>query len=101
MPTLSRWFLKAGLIYFATSFVLLLGVHLQALSPAPAFLPVFYHLLFVGWITQIIMGVSHWMFPRHTREKPRGNEASGWAAFTGINLGLLLRCLGEPMQWLH
>ena len=43
-----------------------------------ALLPVFYHLLMVGWVTQLICGVALWMFPPLSREQPRGDERLGW-----------------------
>lgn len=103
MPTLSRWFIKSGLIYFVLTMILavLLKLHTPGLLPIffiPALTPVFYHTLTVGWITQIIFGVSIWMFPRYTKEQPRGNEQVGWASFWCLNGGLLFRVFGEPLQ---
>lgn len=61
-------------------------------------MPVFWHLLAVGWITQIIIGVSIWMFPRYSKEKKRGPITIGWIAFGLLNLGLLIRIVMEPWQ---
>lgn len=58
--------------------------------------PTLLHLLVVGWLTQLIFGVAHWMFPRHTAEAPRGNERLMRMAWVALNLGLLLRVIGEP-----
>src|SRR5262245_59644781 len=58
--------------------------------------PVYLHFLFIGWVTQLIMGVGYWMFPKQSKEKPRGSERLGWAVFVLLNCGLLLRALGEP-----
>jgi hypothetical protein len=82
---------------------LLLGVAMHAeplLTREPILrnvVPVYYHLLMVGWATQLIFAVAHWMFPRHTREQPRGNE--GWMGFVffTLNGGLLVRAVSEPM----
>jgi hypothetical protein len=52
----------------------------------------------VGWLTQLIFGVAFWLFPRFSAALPRGSEALGWASFILLNLGLLLRIVGEP--WL-
>lgn len=100
MPKLSRWFIKAGIFYFVLSLVLAVAIKAQAnfqfwdvLNFAE---PVFYHTLMVGWITQIIFGVSIWMFPRLTRERPRGSELLGWVSFSCLNSGLLLRVFSEP-----
>ena len=100
MPTLSRWFIKAGMIYFVLALLLAIGLKVQSgftfFNFLAYFTPVYYHLLLLGWITQIIMGVSHWMFPRYSKEKPRGNETTGWLAFACLNLGLILRIFSEP-----
>jgi hypothetical protein len=96
MPRLTRWFIRAGLSYLLVS--LILGVAL-AIRPAdlPSGLrPATFHLLVVGWLTQLIFGVAHWMFPRASREQPRGTEGLGWAAFALLNAGLLIRLVAEP-----
>jgi hypothetical protein len=58
--------------------------------------PTYVHLLVVGWLTQLIFGVAYWLFPRYSAERPRASERLGWAAFALLNLGLLLRVVGEP-----
>lgn len=103
MPAVTRWFLKAALVYFAIA--LLLGAILSTVSTtaalAHALRSVQLHLLTVGWITQMIFGVAHWMFPRHSRARPRGSERLAWAIFGFLNAGLLLRALAEPLHLLH
>ncbi|MCB0271119.1 MAG: hypothetical protein KDH95_23365, partial [Calditrichaeota bacterium] len=62
MPSVSRWFIKSGMIYFMFSLMLAVGTALNrvlSFSDVLTFAqPVFYHTLMVGWITQIIFGVS-------------------------------------------
>jgi len=100
MPPLSRWMIKTGLVYFVVG--LLVGVVMlaQPVFGWPGRLqvlrPLYLHLLFIGWVTQIIMGVGYWMFPKYTKEQPRGNERLGWAVFGLLNAGLVLRMVGEP-----
>jgi heme/copper-type cytochrome/quinol oxidase subunit 1 len=94
-----------ALVFFVIA--LLLALLISARSPlnldfpASAFSPVFFHLFMVGWVTQLIFGVVFWMFPKYTREKPRGSEALGWVVFWLLNLGLVLRLVGEPAQVLY
>ncbi len=52
----------------------------------------------VGWVAQLIFGIVFWMFPHYSKEKPRGDERLGWLVFWLLNLGLLLRVIGEPAQ---
>lgn len=102
MPKLSRWFIKSGIVYFLLAMlahILMAAGRLSADWPAAAgFAPAYYHALMVGWITQIIMGVSFWMFPRESRERPRGRESLGWISYSFLNIGLLLRLAAEPLQ---
>lgn len=100
MPTLSRWFIKIGMLYFVMG--LLMGSILLA-QPAldwstqwQVLRPVYLHFLFIGWVTQLIMGVGYWMFPKYSKENPRGNEQVGWAVLILLNSGLILRAIGEP-----
>lgn len=100
MPLLVRVMIRTALLQ------LVLGVLLGALLLVNAefplherlslFVPVFYHVLMVGWITQLIGGVALWMFPVLTRERPRGDERPGWFAYVALNSGLLLRAVAEP-----
>ena len=66
--------------------------------PLAGLVPVYFHLLMVGWVTQLIFGVAFWMFPRYSKEKPRGREGLAWAMYASLNAGLLLRGLAEPMH---
>jgi hypothetical protein len=36
------------------------------------------------------------MFPKLSKEKPRGSEPLGWVVLVLLNLGLVLRGIGEP-----
>lgn len=101
MPTLTRWLVKAGLLYLVAA--LLLGVALQLpvaqKVPLLAVLwPTYLHLLVVGWLLQLIFGVAFWLFPRWSAERPRGSERLGWLSFVLLNAGLLLRLVGEPLR---
>ncbi len=58
--------------------------------------PVYIHLLVEGWITLLIIGVVFWMFPKFSRESPRGSEALGWVSYVLLNSGLVLRLFAEP-----
>lgn len=96
MPLITRTFIKSGLLYFLIS--LGFGVMMQIDSfQFSGMSPMFWHALMVGWITQIIMGVSTWMFPGRIREENFGNQKWEWIAFAGLNLGLPLRFLAEPL----
>lgn len=99
MPTLTRWYIKSALVYLIMA--LLLGVVLASPIPLPSFIrfmnPAYFHLFLVGWVTQMIFGVIYWMFPIITRASPRGNEQVVWASYILLNIGLILRVIGEPL----
>jgi len=95
MPTLTRWFIKTALVYFILA--LMAGIF-SAASDLPGIFPVYIHLLVEGWITLLIIGVVFWMFPKFSRDLPRGSEKLGWATYTLLNAGLLLRVVSEPIS---
>jgi len=101
MPTLTRWFIKSSMIYLIAALLLSVLLSLRGILSLPAFAsflnPVFFHLLLVGWVTQMIFGVIYWMFPIITRNNPRGTLWMGWAAYVCLNAGLLLRLVGKPL----
>src|SRR5262245_47360582 len=105
MPALTRWFVKSALAYLVGA--LLLGVAVAmpgvfAIPPAMTALgPVYFHLFMIGWVGQLIFGVGYWMFPRYSKEKPRGSEPLGWVTYGLLNIGLVLRTFGEPLHALQ
>lgn len=102
MPTLTRWFIKSALLYLVAALLAaVLDVSFPRSTAITALRPVYLHLFVVGWITQMIFGVAYWMFPRYSRERPRGSAALGWGTYGMLNLGLLLRLAGEPVEVLR
>jgi hypothetical protein len=101
MPRVCRYFIKAGMLYFVLAFAVGLIMALHPFAPlvpnAAALRPVFFHMIMIGWISQLIIGVAVWMFPKFTRTLPRGSERITWAVFVTLNSGLALRVLFEPL----
>lgn len=104
MPTLSRWFIKIGLVYFVVGLLMSVIVLVQPVmgwsNSLQTLRPVYLHFLFIGWVTQIIIGVGYWMFPKLSKDNPRGSERLGWVILVALNLGLVLRAIGEPLMLL-
>lgn len=98
MPRIARTFIKTGLIYFLASLLLGLAAEFNWLQ-FPSMVPLFWHLLMVGWITQIIFGVSMWMFPGRTRKEGFKAQLWGWLTYIFLNGGLLLRVIAEPATY--
>lgn len=101
MPFLTRWYIRSALVYLVTALLLAVVLALPNAINLPPFIrfmnPAYFHLFLVGWVTQMIFGVIYWMFPIVTRARPRGNEQLGWVSYVLLNVGLLLRVIGEPL----
>jgi heme/copper-type cytochrome/quinol oxidase subunit 1 len=100
MPKLARWYVKSAIAYLVAGAILAALALSSAATLPPALLamrPLAWHLLTFGWATQLIFGVAYWMFPHLSKEAPRGDERVLWAAFWCLNIGLLLRAVGEPL----
>jgi hypothetical protein len=98
MPPLTRWFLKAALIYLVLALCAGIFLALPDTDPIAGVFPVYFHLLTFGWLTQLIFGIASWMFPKYTPARPRGHEWLGWATFILLNTGLTLRVIFEPLN---
>lgn len=96
MPRIARIFIKTGLLWFLMALVTATGMEFEWIEGA-YLRPLFWHMLMVGWITQIIFGVSMWMFPGRTKEEGFWPQKWAWLTWIGINAGLFLRALAEPM----
>mgnify|MGYP003413084582 CR=1 FL=1 len=109
MPALTRFALRAALIYLVVGALCAVAYWAnQVWSIAPRLLlfttalsPTYIHLIVVGWLTQFIMGVMHWMFPILSRAQPRGDERVMALALGLLNAGLLLRIAAEPWRALQ
>lgn len=101
MPPITRLFVKTALTWFVAALIVgaLLAARplLPALEPLGGLWPVYWHLFMVGWVTQLIAGIAYWMFPKYSREQPRGSDRLAWATYLLLNGGLLLRAAAEPM----
>jgi len=103
MPPIARTYVKAAFVYFVVAFVLGALMMLERWLNFSQWLRVVYlsqlHLLVVGWITQLAIGVAYWIFPRFRKQQtsePRGSDTLAWGVLIALNLGLLLRFFFEP-----
>lgn len=95
MPAISRYFVKSGLVWFVLALAVALITELSLFDPV-ALRPLYWHMLMVGWITQIIMGVSVWMFPGRNRNEDIKENLPVWITLISLNTGLTLRVVSEP-----
>jgi len=101
MPRLVRWYVKMAFVWLVLALLLKAIALFPAGASLPAIAPVSWHVLFVGWLTQLIFGIAHWMLPTKpgaSKDKLRGSEKLMWAVFITLNIGLALRVVAEPMQ---
>lgn len=72
MPPLSRWFVRTALVYFVAALITGVALMLRLVVNLPpevaALQPVYFHLLMVGWVSQLIFGRILWVI-RHLSHK--------------------------------
>lgn len=100
MPSITRLFIKASLLYLVVALFVGVLLVLRLLYDLPGiisgFSPIYFHLFMVGWVMQLIVGVAYWMFPKWSKEQPRGYDWLALTTFWLLNVGLLLRMAAEP-----
>lgn len=102
MPQLSRWLIRAALIYLLLGFTvgaLILahkGVQLHPLLWS--WLPAHIEFLLLGWVLQLTMGVAFWILPRYWQPPRRPNEFYARLAFILLNLGIWLVVAGTALR---
>jgi hypothetical protein len=95
-----RWMIKTSLIYLFLGilfgFLTFLSGRFSELAWISSWRTVHVHLILVGSVIQIIMGVALWMFPR--RKEPPGwtTEREGMPLYLGFNAGTVVRSPFEP-----
>lgn len=104
MPQEPRRFVKAGLAWFVTGFII--GAAMLTAKSAGWTVPywitvVHVHALFVGWLVNMVCGFALWMLPlnreRYPQTKGRYSIAVINASFALLNTGLLARIITEPL----
>lgn len=102
MPPFTRLFIKTSFLYLAAALLVGVLLALRPIATMPAIVggltPVYFHLFLVGWVMQLIAGVAYWMFPKQSKQLPRGRDVLAQATYLLLNIGLLLRVVGEPAQ---
>ncbi|MCL4504566.1 MAG: hypothetical protein M1434_00650 [Chloroflexi bacterium] len=91
MPRLSRWLIRASMLYLVVGFTLG-GLILAAKGDAVdarvwVWLLPHVDILVVGWLIQLAMGMSYWILPR-IRNAGRGPTPLAALAMALLNVGL-------------
>ena len=102
MPRLSRWFIRASLVYLALGFTFCGLMLFNKGVPLSVWLwqllPLHVEFLLLGWTVQLAMGVGFWILPRFRAGVSRGNERAAWAAFALLNVGVWLAGMGPLLD---
>jgi heme/copper-type cytochrome/quinol oxidase subunit 1 len=86
VPPLVRRYIKTSFVFLALGLLvgawILVGEFVLGVYPPRLFVTAHVHLLLVGFVLMIVMGVATWMFPRPARDdrryRPRLAEAVYW-----------------------
>jgi hypothetical protein len=79
----------------------LLGGILRSPVPALPFRAAHLDLMLFGWLVQFVLGVAHWILPRHATLPERGPAVPVWSAFVLFQAGLVLALMGTAIPSLH
>lgn len=94
MPRLSRWIIRAALLYLwagMTIGALLLAHKGVPLHPALwRWLPVHIEFMLIGWVVQLVMGAAFWLLPRYWTKPHRPRARLVSLAFLLLNGGIWL-----------
>ena len=99
MTPLVRRYVKTSFVFLAAGLLLgawiivsefLLGTH-----PPGLFITAHAHLLLVGFMLMIVMGVATWMFPRPARDDTRYRPELAEAVYWVMTLSTVVRALAE------
>ena len=99
MTPLVRRYVKTSLVFLLAG--LLLGGYLvvaefvAGTSPSRIVVTAHAHLLLVGFVLMMVMGVATWMFPRPAREDTRYRPALAEAVYWVVTVATAVRAVAE------
>lgn len=101
MPRLSQLMIRTALVWLALGYtvggLLLLNKGLAILPWLWTLRFTHVHLLLVGWTVQFACGVAFWILPRLDASGARGDERLVWLCYGGLNSGVVLAALHDPL----
>jgi hypothetical protein len=106
MPQTVRWFIRTSAMYLVLTFLAgaIFLYHNWLSGPVPrVWVIVHLHAGLVGWLVNIVIGVALWMFPLNKEAFPetagRYTLPLARTCYFGLNLGLAVRLITEPIFW--
>jgi heme/copper-type cytochrome/quinol oxidase subunit 1 len=100
MPTLSQWTVKLSLVHFVLGIVL--GATMLAAKAGFGDLGLLnhrathIHLMFFGWLVQLVVGVGYWILPKFSDGPKRGTPRLAAASIVVLNVGAVC---GTASPW--
>ena len=99
MPPLIRRYIKTSFLFLLTGLLLggyiLVGEFVVGAYPPRLIITAHAHLLLVGFMLMIVMGVATWMFPRPARDDTHYRPELAEAVYWMMTSGTALRAVGE------
>jgi cbb3-type cytochrome oxidase subunit 1 len=99
VPPLVRRYIKTSFLFLVVGLVLggyiLVAEFAVGRYPPRLFITAHVHLLLVGFMLMLVMGVATWMFPRPARDDARYRPALAETVYWITTLGTALRALAE------
>jgi heme/copper-type cytochrome/quinol oxidase subunit 1 len=97
--TLVRRYIKTAIIFLAVGIALggwmLVNRELYGRPPSEYETSAHTHLIFVGFIMEMILGVALWLFPRPHKDDTRYSPRMANTAYWLLTLGTAIRAAGE------
>jgi cbb3-type cytochrome oxidase subunit 1 len=99
VPPLVRRYVKTSFAFLVAGLLVggyvLVGQHALGTYPSRLLVTAHVHLLLVGFMLMIVMGVATWMFPRPPRGDGRYRPGLAEATYWVVTIATVLRAAGE------
>src|SRR5438093_4745186 len=99
MPPLVRRYVKTSFVFLTCGLLLggwiIVGEFLLGVFPPRLFITAHVHLLLVGFMLMLVMGVATWMFPRPARDDARYRPGLAEAVYWSMTLATAVRAAAE------
>ena len=101
MPPLVRRYVKTSFAFLAAGLLLgawiIVGEFVLGTYPPRLFITAHVHLLLVGFMLMIVMGVATWMFPRPARDDQRYRPELAETVYWVMTLSTAVRAAAEML----
>jgi heme/copper-type cytochrome/quinol oxidase subunit 1 len=99
VPPLIRRYIKTSFVFLVAGLLvgayILIGEFVLGVFPPRLFITAHVHLLLVGFMLMLVMGVATWMFPRPARDDMRYRPELAEAVYWVMTLATIVRSISE------